>query len=129
MITIFPISTRLDEQFESELEQNTENRANHRCCIKNIRELNLKIIYNTKTTNYSNHLLILSKLKYKSFKRLTFSIKEFEKTSVDSNTKKSFSNMITVIRLHLTSYVNINEFMKDTYQAWRLRNAPEIFSP
>ena len=46
-----------------------------------------------------------------------------------SDTKKSFSNMITVIRLHLTSYVNINEFMKDTYQAWRLRNAPELFSP
>ena len=37
--------------------------------------------------------------------------------------------MITVIRLHLTSYVSINEFMKDTYQAWRLMNAPELFSP
>ena len=28
-----------------------------------------------------------------------------------------------------TLLVNINEFMKDTYQAWRLRNAPELFSP
>jgi len=34
-------------------------------------------------------------------------------------TKKSFANMITVIRLHLTSYVNLLEFIKDTYKAWR----------
>ena len=42
-----------------------------------------------------------------------------------SQTKKSFANMITVIRLHLTSYVNIFEFIKDTYKAWRkTHNSP-----
>jgi hypothetical protein len=34
-------------------------------------------------------------------------------------TKKSFANMITVIRLHLMSYVALFEFIKDTYKAWR----------
>lgn len=34
-------------------------------------------------------------------------------------TKKSFANMITVIRLHLMSYVELLEFVKDTYKAWR----------
>lgn len=34
-------------------------------------------------------------------------------------TKKSFANMITVIRLHLTSYVELLVFIKDTYKAWR----------
>jgi hypothetical protein len=34
-------------------------------------------------------------------------------------TKKSFANMITVIRLHLMSYVDLLEFIKDTYKAWR----------
>lgn len=34
-------------------------------------------------------------------------------------TKKSFANMITVIRLHLMSYVTLLEFIKDTYKAWR----------
>jgi len=34
-------------------------------------------------------------------------------------TKKSFANMITLIRLHLMSYVNLLEFVKDTYKAWR----------
>lgn len=34
-------------------------------------------------------------------------------------TKKSFANMITVIRLHLTSYVSLLEFIADTYRAWR----------
>lgn len=34
-------------------------------------------------------------------------------------TKKSFSNMITVIRLHLMSYVELLDFIKDTYKAWR----------
>jgi hypothetical protein len=34
-------------------------------------------------------------------------------------TKKSFANMITVIRLHLMSYVSLLEFIKDTYKAWR----------
>src|SRR5690606_4822740 len=36
-----------------------------------------------------------------------------------AETKKSFSNMITVIRLHLMSYVELLEFIKDTYKAWR----------
>lgn len=39
-------------------------------------------------------------------------------------TKKSFSNMITVIRLHLMSYVDLMEFIKDTYKAWRKMNSP-----
>lgn len=36
-----------------------------------------------------------------------------------SETKKSFANMITVIRLHLMSYVDLMEFIKNTYKAWR----------
>ncbi|PSL40531.1 IS4 transposase [Chitinophaga niastensis] len=45
-------------------------------------------------------------------------------------TKKSFSNMITVIRLHLMSYVGLLEFIKDTYKAWRkIHNAMLEFSP
>jgi len=32
-------------------------------------------------------------------------------------TKKSFANMITVIRLHLMSYVSLVEFIKDYYYA------------
>lgn len=44
-------------------------------------------------------------------------------------TKKSFSNMITVIRLHLTSYVELFAFIKDTYKAWRkTHNAPFSFA-
>lgn len=34
-------------------------------------------------------------------------------------TKKSFANMITVIRLHLMSYVALLDFIKDSYKAWR----------
>ena len=42
-----------------------------------------------------------------------------------ATTKKSFANMITVIRLHLMSYVGLLEFIKDTYKAWRkTHNAP-----
>ncbi|MFM6343939.1 MAG: hypothetical protein ACKPFK_02165 [Dolichospermum sp.] len=45
-------------------------------------------------------------------------------------TKKSFANMITVIRLHLMSYVGLLEFIKDTYKAWRKVNGPPLaFSP
>ena len=45
-------------------------------------------------------------------------------------TKKSFANMITVIRLHLMSYVGLLEFIKDTYKAWRKMNGlPLAFSP
>ena len=44
-------------------------------------------------------------------------------------TKKSFANMITVIRLHLMSYVELLEFIKDTYKAWRkTNNAPFAFA-
>jgi hypothetical protein len=45
-------------------------------------------------------------------------------------TKKSFANMITVIRLHLMSYVELLDFIKDTYKAWRkTHNASFAFSP
>jgi len=45
-----------------------------------------------------------------------------------AETKKSFANMITVVRLHLMSYVNLFEFIKDTYSAWRKKNVPELFT-
>lgn len=46
-----------------------------------------------------------------------------------ASTKKSFANMITVIRLHLMSYVNIFEFVKDTYLAWEKAHPPNtLFS-
>jgi len=45
-------------------------------------------------------------------------------------TKKSFANMITVIRLHLMSYVELLDFIKDTYKAWRkTHSASLVFSP
>lgn len=44
-------------------------------------------------------------------------------------TKKSFANMITVIRLHLTSYVDLLDFIKETYKAWRkTHNVPYSFA-
>lgn len=47
-----------------------------------------------------------------------------------ASTKKSFSNMITVIRLHLMSYVELLYFIKDTYKAWRKAYDVSIaFSP
>lgn len=39
-------------------------------------------------------------------------------------TKKSFANMITVIRLHLMSYVELLEFIKDAYKAWKKYHPP-----
>jgi len=46
-----------------------------------------------------------------------------------SATKKSFANMITVVRLHLMSYVNLLEFIKDTHLAWRKTyQTPQLFS-
>ena len=39
-------------------------------------------------------------------------------------TKKSFANMITVIRLHLMSYVDLFDFIKDTYTAWKKAHPP-----
>ena len=45
-------------------------------------------------------------------------------------TKKPFANMITVIRLQLSSYVELLAFIKDTYKAWRRTYNPVIdFSP
>lgn len=41
-----------------------------------------------------------------------------------SETKKSFANVITLIRLHLMSYVNLFDFVKETYKTWRKANAP-----
>jgi hypothetical protein len=47
-----------------------------------------------------------------------------------SETSKSFANMIAVIRLHLMSYINLMDFLKDTYKAWRKENDSSInFSP
>jgi hypothetical protein len=43
-----------------------------------------------------------------------------------AETKKSFANMITVIRLHLMSYVALFEFIKDSYKAWRKMNSPPL---
>ncbi len=45
-----------------------------------------------------------------------------------SATKKSFSNMITVIRLHLMSYVALFEFIKDTYKAWQKEKEMLLFT-
>jgi len=46
-----------------------------------------------------------------------------------SATKKSLANMITLMRLHLMSYINLMEFLKDTYKAWRkTHNAPNAFA-
>lgn len=42
--------------------------------------------------------------------------------------KKSFANMITVIRLHLMSYVGLFEFVKDSYKAWRKANPPPLLT-
>jgi IS4 transposase len=43
-----------------------------------------------------------------------------------AQTKKSFANMITVIRLHLMSYVALFDFIKDTYTAWRKSSDPPL---
>ena len=46
-----------------------------------------------------------------------------------AQSKKSFSNMRTVIRLHLMSYVGLLEFLKDAPKAWRSYHAPaNLFS-
>jgi len=45
-------------------------------------------------------------------------------------TKKSFANMITVIRLHLMSYIGLLEFIKDTYKTWRKKYSVSLgFDP
>jgi hypothetical protein len=43
-----------------------------------------------------------------------------------AETKKSFANVITVIRLHLMSYVELFEFIHDTYKAWRKSHGPPL---
>lgn len=43
-------------------------------------------------------------------------------------TKKSFANMITVIRLHLMSYVGLLEFIKDSYKAWKKYHPPDTLA-
>jgi hypothetical protein len=40
--------------------------------------------------------------------------------------KKSFANIITIIRLHLMSYVELLAFIKDTYKAWRKSHSPPV---
>ena len=47
-----------------------------------------------------------------------------------TETRQSFANMITVIRLHLMSYVSLMEFIKDTYKEWRKTFDMQVdFSP
>jgi hypothetical protein len=43
-----------------------------------------------------------------------------------AETKKSFANVITVIRLHLMSYVELFAFIHDTYKTWRKTKAPPL---
>jgi hypothetical protein len=43
-----------------------------------------------------------------------------------AETKKSFANMITLIRLHLMSYVALLDFIKDTYKAWKKAHPPPL---
>ena len=41
-----------------------------------------------------------------------------------AKTKKSFANMITLIRLHLMSYVDLIEFVDDSAKAWKKSHPP-----
>ena len=43
-----------------------------------------------------------------------------------SATKKSFANIITIVRLHLMSYVELLAFIKDTYKTWRKSIGPPV---
>jgi len=36
-----------------------------------------------------------------------------------SKTEKAFSNIVAVIRMHLLSYIDVLEFLNDTFRAWR----------
>jgi len=36
-----------------------------------------------------------------------------------SKTDKAFSNIVSIIRMHLLSYIDVLEFLKDTFTAWR----------
>lgn len=43
-----------------------------------------------------------------------------------SETKRSFTSLITVVRLHIMSYVELFGFLKDTYKAWRSSHSPPM---
>ena len=43
-----------------------------------------------------------------------------------SETKRSFTSIITIVRLHIMSYVALFEFLKDTYKAWRSSHSPPL---
>lgn len=45
-----------------------------------------------------------------------------------SETKRSFTSIITVVRLHIMSYVELFDFLKDTYKAWRSSHSPPLKS-
>lgn len=45
-----------------------------------------------------------------------------------SETKRSFTSIITVVRLHIMSYVELFDFLKDTYKAWRSSHSPPVNS-
>ncbi|MFN5170660.1 MAG: transposase [Cyclobacteriaceae bacterium] len=45
-----------------------------------------------------------------------------------SKTKRSFTSILTVVRLHIMSYVALLDFLKDTYQAWRSAHDPPLTS-
>ena len=46
-----------------------------------------------------------------------------------SFSKKAFANIVTVVRLHLMSYVELFAFLKDTYKAWRNSVNSQPFAP
>lgn len=41
-----------------------------------------------------------------------------------SETKRSFTSIITVVRLHIMAYVKLFAFLKDSYKAWRSSHSP-----
>jgi len=43
-----------------------------------------------------------------------------------SDTKRSFTSIITVVRLHIMSYVELLSFLKDSYKAWRSSHSPPL---
>lgn len=43
-----------------------------------------------------------------------------------SETKRSFTSVLTVVRLHIMSYVELFDFLKDTYKAWRSSHSPPL---
>ena len=45
-----------------------------------------------------------------------------------SETKRSFTSILTVVRLHIMSYVELIGFLKDTYKAWRSSHSPPWYN-